>query len=92
MKMNVTPPNEGVQAISKSTETLGIHVETGREEYGAGVGWNRQTRTLISTNTSVRIERPSGSLFNFRVGTKPPEDSNTQNKGGDAPPTENPTP
>lgn len=70
--MKVLPPNEGVQAVVKGTETLGFNLSAGKEDYHIGLGWDYRRRMDISSNAAVRIEWPNSDFFNIRVGTVPP--------------------
>jgi len=72
MKMKIEPPNEGVQAVVKGTETLGFNLAAGQEDYHIGFGWDYRRRILISSNAAVRLEWPNGDFFKVRVGTAPP--------------------
>ena len=72
LKMKALPSNEGLQAIVKGTETLGLNLAAGPDDYHIGVGWNYYRRMDISSNAAVRIEWPTSDFFNIRIGTKPP--------------------
>jgi hypothetical protein len=71
MKMNAGPPNEGVQAVVQGTETLGLNIGAGREDYQVGAGWGSRRRIVVSSNASVRLEWPNSDFFNVRIGTRP---------------------
>ena len=74
MKMKAAPPNEGVQAVVKGTETLGCDIGGGQAEYHVGLGWDYRRLIIISSNASVRLEWPNADFFNVRVGTNfPPQ-------------------
>ena len=77
MKMRASPPNEGVQAVVKGIETLGLNLAAGREDYHIGLGWDYRRRIVISSNSAVRLEWPNGNFFNIRVGTVPPFAANS---------------
>jgi hypothetical protein len=72
MKMAVQPSSEGVRAIVKGTQTLGLGLGLGREEYSLSAGWNDQRILKVADDTTVRFEWPVGSFFNVRVGTNVP--------------------
>ena len=72
LKMKAAPPNEGVQALVKGIETLGVNLGAGQEDYHIGLGWDYRRRIVISSNAAVRLEWPNGDFFNVRVGTAPP--------------------
>lgn len=73
MKMRVALPDEGVKAIVKSTEVVGVSVAVGSDESHILLGWNRFTRlNVTSESTSIRLLWPSSDLFSVRVGSRPP--------------------
>ncbi len=73
MKMKVSPANEGVMAIVKSTEIVGASIMFGNDESHILLGWNNFTRLYItSESASVRLLWPSSDLFSVRVGSRPP--------------------
>ena len=73
MKMKVTPPTEDVVAVVGGTETLGIGAGTTTGSTEVSLGWNRTTRlSIVDQDASLRLEWPTASFFNVRVGTRPP--------------------
>jgi len=80
LKMKSAPPNEGVQAVVKGTETLGFSLGAGQEDYHIGLGWDYRRRIVVGSNASVRLEWPNGNFFNVRVGTVPPFATNSSAK------------
>lgn len=77
LKMKAAPPNEGVQAVVKGTETFGFNLAAGQEDYHIGLGWDYRRRIVISSNAAVRLEWPSSDFFRVRVGTVPPFATNS---------------
>jgi hypothetical protein len=71
-KMKVIPHREGVQAVIKGTESLGVSIGHGAEGGHFTAGWDYRRRIDVGSNAAVRLEWPTGDYFNFRVGTKPP--------------------
>lgn len=92
-KMQVKPPNEGVQAIVKGNEVLGVSVKVGADDYHMLFGWNRTAQmSVVSEGASVRLEWPTSDMFSVRVGSRPPflpdssildSDKKTPKKGED---------
>lgn len=80
MKMKVAPSGEGVRAIVKGTQTLGLGVGLGREDYYLSAGWSSQRILRVADDTCVRFEWPTADFFNVRVGTNfPPAYCTTNN-------------
>ncbi len=74
MKVKVTPVNEGLQAVVRGTDVLGLGV--GRDDtYGyVAVGWHRrQHLDIVDENTSVRLEWCGSDFANVRVGSEFPK-------------------
>ena len=74
MKVKVTPVNEGLQAVVRGVEVLGLGL--GRDDgYGyIALGWhNRQRLDILDENTSVRIEWCGHDFANVRVGSEFPK-------------------
>ena len=80
LKMAVQPSSEGVRAVINGTQTLGLGLGLGQEDYYLSVGWNNQSILKVADNTSVRFEWPTADLFNVRVGTNFPPTYCTTNK------------
>jgi len=72
MKMAVQPANEGVRAVINGTQTLGLGLGLGQQDYYVLAGWNSQRMLRVADNTSVRFEWPTADFFNVRVGTNFP--------------------
>jgi len=73
LKMKVSTPNEGMQAVVRHTGTVGIAAGyLDQEGYiQAGVHWTERL-DVISEDTAIRFEWPDNDLFNVRVGSELP--------------------
>jgi len=73
LKMKVSQPREGLQAVVRHTGTVGVaagHLE--QEGYThAGVHWSERL-DVVSEDTAIRFEWPDNDLFNVRVGSELP--------------------
>lgn len=73
MKMRVEPSTEGVQAVVQGNEALGFSAGTTAAGSHLALGWHDESRILVSPeDTALRFEWPSSSVFDVRVGTRPP--------------------
>lgn len=73
MKMRVSPANEGVQAMIRRTETLGVGLGLESGTCYFLTGWDFRDRlSVLGQDCSVRIEWPNSDIFNVRVGSRPP--------------------
>ena len=77
MKMKAALPSEGVQAVVKGTEMLGLDIGAGQDDYRVAAGWSYRRQIVIGSNPSVRLEWPDGDFFNVRVGALPPFATNS---------------
>lgn len=78
MQMKVSPPNEGVRAIVRGTETVGVAVGVGEETSYALVGWQQLSNLyVVDSDTAIRLEWPSADFFEVRVGTEFPSFDST---------------
>jgi hypothetical protein len=70
MTMKVNPPNEGLQAVVRATSLLGLSLgrTSGRTYLTLGYDTEQQT-DIVAESTAVRLEWPSGDLFNLRAGS-----------------------
>ena len=82
MKMKYLPPHEGIQAVVTGTETIGLSIGAGQQDYHIGAGWDYRRQILVSSNAMLRLEWPDGDFYNVRLGTTPPfeQDSNEHMK------------
>lgn len=73
VKMKVAPPSEGLQAIVRGTDVLGISLGREDQQNYVTVGWHRiQRLDVVEESTAVRLEWPSSDFVNVRVGSKFP--------------------
>jgi len=71
MKMKVEPCNEGLQAIVRGTDVMGISLGVGERQNYLTVGWHRTQRLdVIAESTAVRYEWPDSDFANVRIGSK----------------------
>jgi hypothetical protein len=82
LKMAVHPSDEGVAAVVKGTQTLGLGLGVGRQDYYLTAGWSNQRYITVAENTSVRFEWPNADFFNIRVGTNFPTMARSTNNPG----------
>jgi hypothetical protein len=74
MAMKASAPSEGVQAVVRQVQTLGISVGAGAEQHHFTLGWDRQQRIeIIREDAAVRLEWPAGGAFSLRVGAHVPK-------------------
>lgn len=73
MSMKISPPNEGVQAVVRATNTLGLSLgRTGDRTY-LTLGYDTEQQTdIVAESTSVYLEWPTGDLFSLRAGSSWP--------------------
>ncbi len=70
MQMKVSPPNEGVQAVVRGTDVLGLSIGSADQQVYLTAGWHRVQRLdVIAESTAVRLEWPSADFAEVRVGT-----------------------
>jgi hypothetical protein len=73
MKMKVTEPNEGLEAVVHGTDVLGVSLGMARQHSYLTVGWHRvEFIDIRKESTAFRIERPWMSFSNVRVGSEFP--------------------
>jgi hypothetical protein len=71
--MKVGPPNEGLKAVGRRTDSLGFSMGKGEVGYQLGLGWNSyQQIDVMDQNTQLCLAWPTGSLYNARVGSDAP--------------------
>lgn len=76
LKMKVSPSQEGLTAVVKGNETLGVDLGIGEDDYRLALGWQYRRQIIVSSNASVRFEWPSADFFQVRVGSAPPSFTN----------------
>ncbi len=70
MQMKVSPPTEGVQAVVRGTDVLGLSIGSADQQVYFTAGWHRVHRLdVIAESTAVRLEWPSADFAEVRVGT-----------------------
>ena len=75
LKMKAVSANEGVCAIVTGTSTVGVALSKHdlRTSFGIGAQTLHQLE-VVTEGTGIRLEWPTGDLFDVRVGTElPPE-------------------
>jgi hypothetical protein len=73
MQMRVTSPAEGLQAVVRGVDTIGLAAGTGAGNGYLLAGWQSVQRVdVVNDNTSVRLEFPSNTLLSIRVGSSFP--------------------
>jgi len=73
MQMRVSEDNEGVRAVVRGTDTIGLSAGRLRHESFFSLGWQRnQWLDVIDSDTAIRLEWPSNDFSEVRVGTAPP--------------------
>ena len=87
MKMKVPPCNEGLQAIVRGTDVLGLSFGIGEQQNYLTAGWHRTQRLdVVAESTAIRYEWPDSDFAKVRIGStfpfRPDEipDSNEQSK------------
>jgi hypothetical protein len=75
MRMKVAPPNEGLQAVLRGTDVLGLGLGLGDRESYLILGWHRSERLdILEQDAAIRLERPTSDFVTFRVGSKFPQE------------------
>ena len=73
LKMKIAPPSEGLQAIVRGTDVLGLSFGQADRQTYVTAGWHRTQRLdVIAESTSVRYEWPDSDFSNVRIGSKFP--------------------
>ncbi len=75
MVMKPGAPHEGLRAIGRRTDTVGISGGKLQEGLHFELGWgSRQRIEIVDENTQLCLAWPRGAFYNARVGsTSPPE-------------------
>lgn len=92
LRMKVQPDQtNGVQAVMKGYQMVGLQLVAGQDEYGMVVGYGDRHMLYVNpTNAAFGLEWPTASFFNIRVGTNFPVKNSIQNEGTGSPPATNP--
>jgi hypothetical protein len=74
MVMRVPKSEEGLKAVIKGTDVLGVGVGSIDGQPQVIVGWSHQRQArVLSEDASIRLEWPQGNFLNLRVGSVPPK-------------------
>ena len=75
LKMKVATPSEGLRAIVRGTETIGIALGTLERQSYLHVGFQSRHRLdVVDEDTAVRFEWPTNDFFDVRVGSQFPRE------------------
>ena len=84
MKMKMAPEEEGVQAIVRGTDVLGVSMGSADQQAYLTFGWHRiQRLDIVTESTAVRLEWPNSDFVNIRFGSSfpiIPDELNTKQK------------
>ncbi len=73
MRMRAAGPDEGLKALVRGTETIGLGLGSIDGQGYLTLGWQRRQRLdILKENTAVRLEWPDGDFFSVRVGSEFP--------------------
>lgn len=73
MRMKVAPPHDGVQAVVTGVDTAGAALDAGKKDFGLTLGLERKSQIdIVAEDAAVALEWPTSSLFDVRVGSRPP--------------------
>ncbi|MCP4263315.1 MAG: hypothetical protein GY774_38280 [Planctomycetes bacterium] len=73
MKMKITPPSEGLQAVVRGTDVLGLSFGQADQQAYLTAGWHRTQRLdVIAESTAIRYEWPDSDFSNVRIGSNFP--------------------
>lgn len=75
MAMKPAAPSEGLKAVGRRTDVVGISAGRLQEGTHLEIGWGvRQRIEIVDENTQLCLAWPRGSLYNARIGSAfPPE-------------------
>jgi hypothetical protein len=73
MKMKAAPKEEGLQAIVRGTDVLGLSMGSADNQAYLTLGWhNIQRIDIVAESTAVRLEWPNSDFVNVRIGSEFP--------------------
>lgn len=73
MRMKAAAPNEGLKALVRGTETMGVGLGSIDGQGYLTLGWQRRQRLdILDENTAIRLEWPDSDFFSVRVGSEFP--------------------
>lgn len=75
MAMKPSTSNEGLKAVGRRTDTVGVSTGKLQEGVHLALGWGGHQRLeIFDENTQLCLDWPRGSFYNARVGTEfPPQ-------------------
>ncbi len=80
MAMKVGAPHEGLKAIARRVDLVGVGVGSLDRDVHFECGWGvRQRIEVVDENTAMWLAWPTGSFYNVRVGSKFPFDLEEKN-------------
>lgn len=69
MAMKPSAPTEGLNAVARRTDIVGISIGKLQEGTHLEIGWGRRQRIeIINENTQLCLAWPRGSFYNARIG------------------------
>ena len=81
MKMKASAPNEELKATVLQTDILGFGVSKSEDDFSLIGGLSQKKHLdVVDENTAVRLEWPDNSIFNVRIGSKPPFETEKDEK------------
>ena len=91
MKMKVASENEGLQAVVRGTNTVGLSVGMADNQNYISIGWQQlQGLTVVPRGSALRLEWPDSDFVNVRVGSQFPGITAAQELNTDKSPKETP--
>ena len=73
MKMKVTPPQEGIEAVVHGINFMGFGISKTPEDFSLITGIYHKSRIeILAEDTALRLEWPKNDLFSVRVGKSIP--------------------
>ena len=74
MKVKISPANEGLKAVVRGVDTIGLAAGGGDRDGYFALGWqSRQRLDIVDEDTKVRLEWCGSDFVNIRVGSEFPE-------------------
>jgi hypothetical protein len=73
LKMKAAPENEGLHAVVRGTDVLGVSLGSAEKQAYLTVGWHRVQRLDIAAeSTAIRLEWPTSDFVDVRIGSRFP--------------------
>ena len=73
LSLRVQPVEEGRQAVITERSVAGLGLAAGKDAWGLSLGWDQVTRVNAwDDSVAVRVDWPTGSLADVRIGSLPP--------------------